>query len=143
MSRFFNQKEEDLQNKTAKNKELKAELKVTNKTIEELKSNEYKLVYLGNFKYTYYCDERRNHICGGSGRTASGAQTEVGTTIAVDKSVIPLGATVYIEGIGFRSAQDTGSAVKGKHVDILVKTHNEALSQTLVRGGVWLLVKKS
>ena len=140
----LNQKEEDLQKKTEKNKELKSELEVANKTIEDLKGSEYKLVYLGNFKYTYYCDERiKGHICGGSGITKSGAPTQVGTTIAVDPSVIPLGTTVYIEGVGFRTAQDTGGAVKGKHIDILVQYHDEALSQTLVRGGVWILVKNS
>ena len=139
----LNQKEADLQKKIDKNKELKAELKEANQVIEDLKGSEYKLVYLGDFKYTYYCDERRPHICGGSGVTASGVSTQVGTTVAVDRSVIPLGTTVYIEGVGFRVAQDTGGWVEGKHVDILVKTHNEALSKTLVRGGVWILVKNS
>ena len=139
----LNKATEDLQAKTKKNKELKSELEVANQTIEDLKGSEYKLVYLGDFKYTYYCDGRYSHICGGSGVTASGAPTQVGTTIAVDRSVIPLGTTVYIEGVGFRVAQDTGGWVKGKHVDILVKTHNEALSKTLVRGGVWILVKNS
>ena len=126
-----------------KNIILNNELGIANQTIDDLKNSEYKLVYLGNFKYTYYCDERRPHICGGSGVTASGAPTKVGTTIGVDPSVIPLGTTVYMEGLGFRVAQDTGSAVGGKHIDVLVSTHSEALSQTKLSGGVWILVKNS
>lgn len=126
-----------------KNTELQQELDIANKTINDLKGTEYKLVYLGNFKYTYYCDERRPHICGGSGVTASGAPTKVGTTIGVDPSVIPLGTTVYMEGLGFRVAQDTGNKVGGKHIDILVHTHSEALSKTKLGGGVWILVKNS
>lgn len=137
----LNKATEDLKSNEKKSKELESELQEANQTIEDLKGSEYKLVYLGNFKYTYYCDERiKGHICGGSGITKSGAPTQVGTTIAVDPAIIPLGTTVYIEGVGFRVAQDTGGMVKGKHVDILVKYHNEALSKTLVRGGVWILV---
>lgn len=139
----LNKSETDLQQKINENKKLESELTEANKTIKDLKGSEYKFVYLGDFKYTYYCDERRSHICGGSGITKSGAPTKVGTTIAVDPSIIPLGTTVYIEGVGFRTAQDTGGAVKGKHIDILVKYHDEALSQILVRGGVWILVKNS
>ena len=122
---------------------LTHELSAANMIIEDLCNPQYELVYLGDFKYTYYCDERREHICGGSGITASGAPTEVGTTIAVDPTVIPLGTTVYIEGVGFRTAQDTGGAVKGQHVDILVDYHDEALAQTVLGGGVWILVERS
>lgn len=134
-----------LQNKLDKSEKKlqkhQQEIDVANQTINDLKSTEYKLVYLGDFKYTYYCDERRPHICGGSGITASGAPTKVGTTIGVDPSVIPLGTTVYMEGLGFRVAQDTGSEVGGKHIDVLVHTHSEALSKTKLSGGVWILVK--
>lgn len=135
--------EAKLQKQTDKNSELKQELEVANQTITDLKGTEYKLVYIGNFKYTYYCDERYKHICGGSGVTASGEPTKVGTTIGVDPSVIPLGTTVYMEGLGFRVAQDTGSLVGGKHIDVLVNTHSEALSKTKLSGGVWILVKNS
>ena len=132
-----------LQKQTDKNSKLQQELEEANQTITDLKGTEYKLVYIGNFRYTYYCDERYKHICGGSGVTASGAPTKVGTTIGVDPSVIPLGTTVYMEGIGFRVAQDTGSAVGGKHIDILVHTHSQALAQKKLSGGVWILVKNS
>jgi len=54
----------------------------------------------------------------GYGITASGTKVSEGRTISVDPDVIPLGWWVYIEGIGFRRAEDTGSAVKGKKIDV-------------------------
>jgi len=50
--------------------------------------------------------------------TSTGVKVQEGRTIAVDPDVIPLGWWVYIEGFGFRRAEDTGSAVKGKIIDI-------------------------
>ena len=52
------------------------------------------------------------------GITYSGAKVQEGRTIAVDPKVIPLGWWVYIEGYGFRRAEDIGSAIKGKKIDI-------------------------
>ena len=40
------------------------------------------------------------------------------STVAVDKSVIPLGTKLYIEGYGYAIAADTGGGVKGRHVDL-------------------------
>jgi len=54
----------------------------------------------------------------GYGITASGTKVQEGRTIAVDPTVIPMGWWVYIEGIGFRRAEDTGSAIKGKKIDV-------------------------
>ncbi len=51
-------------------------------------------------------------------RTATGTRVTEGRTIAVDPSVIPLGWWVYIEGVGFRRAEDTGGAIKGNKIDI-------------------------
>ena len=120
------------------------ELDALNNTLNVVKSEAYNVAYLGEFRYTYYCDERYPHICGGGiGLTASGAATEVGTTIAVDPNVIPLGSTVYIEGIGLRVAQDTGGAIKGNKIDILLPTHNECFEQTLINGSVWIVSQKT
>jgi len=52
------------------------------------------------------------------GLTFTGTTVTEGRTIAVDKNVIPLGWWVYIEGLGFRRAEDTGSAVKGSIIDV-------------------------
>lgn len=52
------------------------------------------------------------------GITYTGTTVTEGRTIAVDKNVIPLGWWVYIEGFGFRRAEDIGGAVKGNKIDI-------------------------
>ena len=40
--------------------------------------------------------------------------------IAVDPSVIPLGSTVYVESYGTAIAGDTGGAIKGHIIDLLM-----------------------
>ncbi|MBP3967038.1 MULTISPECIES: 3D domain-containing protein [Paenibacillus] len=60
------------------------------------------------------------------GITASGARVQEGRTIAVDPKVIPIGWWVYIEGIGFRRAEDTGSAVKGNKIDVYFDSESYA-----------------
>lgn len=62
----------------------------------------------------------------GGGRTASGTRARVGE-IAVDPRVIPLGTTVYVEGFGLRTAEDTGGAVKGHIIDIYMSTRSECI----------------
>lgn len=121
---------------------LREQLEKAYQTLNDLKSEEYEFVYLGEYKLTYYCDERYPHICGGSGVTASGRPTTVGSTIGVNPKEIPYGSIVYIEGLGFRSADDTGSGIGTKHIDVLVSGHQEALSQTLLNSDVWVLIKK-
>lgn len=63
----------------------------------------------------------------GGGRTASGTRARVGE-IAVDPNVIPLGTTVYVEGFGLRTAEDTGGAVKGHIIDIYMGSRSECIS---------------
>ncbi|HZG55817.1 MAG TPA: ubiquitin-like domain-containing protein [Paenibacillus sp.] len=62
----------------------------------------------------------------GYGITASGTTVQEGRTIAVDTSVIPMGWWVYIDGIGFRRAEDKGSAVKGKKIDVYFDSESYA-----------------
>lgn len=61
------------------------------------------------------------------GITSSGARVKEGRTIAVDPRVIPIGATVYIEGIGIRVAEDTGSAIRGPKIDVYMDDVRDAL----------------
>lgn len=62
----------------------------------------------------------------GYGITRSGTKVQEGRTIAVDPKVIPLGWWVYIEGVGLRRAEDTGSAVKGSKIDIYYESEKTA-----------------
>ena len=121
---------------------VSAKLEEANGTIADLKSNEYKLVYMGDFKLTHYCPGYHGAPCGtGDGITATGTKVTAGRTIAVDPKKIPYGSKVYIEGYGWRVAEDCGGSVKGNHIDIAMNSHTEAINMGTKTGGVWLLVK--
>lgn len=61
------------------------------------------------------------------GITASGTKVQEGRTIAVDPDIIPLGWWVYIEGIGFRRAEDTGGAINGNKIDVYFDSQSHAM----------------
>jgi 3D (Asp-Asp-Asp) domain-containing protein len=63
---------------------------------------------------------------GGCDYTASGIWPEPGV-IAVDPTVIPLGSIVWVQGLGTFLAADTGSLVRGPHVDVFGTSYAEAL----------------
>lgn len=63
----------------------------------------------------------------GYGITASGKRTKEGRTIAADPKVLPLGTRVYIDGIGERIVEDTGSAIKKNKIDVYIEDLQEAL----------------
>ncbi len=63
----------------------------------------------------------------GYGRTATGVKAKAGHTIAVDPKVIPLGWWVFIDGIGYRRAEDVGGAIKGAKIDVFVGTEADAV----------------
>lgn len=61
----------------------------------------------------------------GYGITASGTKAVKGT-VAVDPKVIPLGSKLYVEGYGYATALDTGSAIKGNKIDLFYDSLYEA-----------------
>lgn len=48
--------------------------------------------------------------------------------IAVDPSVIPLGSKVWVEGYGVAIAGDTGGAIKGHKIDVLMPNNAHAIA---------------
>ena len=96
--------------------------------------------YIDEFTITYYdaCLE----CCGKTdGITKSGAKVCEGVTVAVDPSVIPLGEYIYIDGIGYRVAQDIGGAIKGNHIDVYVHSHKQAQELGTKTAKVWRMMK--
>lgn len=94
--------------------------------------------YVGKCEITAYCtcvkccgiwseDHPSRQGTGYVQKTATGTIPTAGRTVAVDPSVIPLGSIVMINGVGY-IAEDTGSAVKGKVVDIYFDNHSEAVA---------------
>ncbi|MFE4707406.1 LysM peptidoglycan-binding domain-containing protein [Peribacillus simplex] len=68
---------------------------------------------------------------GCSGTTATGVNLKANPdakVISVDPSVIPLGSKVYVEGYGYATAADTGSAIKGNRVDIFIPSEKDAVN---------------
>ena len=63
--------------------------------------------------------------------TSEGKKPIPGTTIAADPRVLPMGSRVRITGAGGYSGiytvSDKGGAIKGRKVDIFVRSHNEAV----------------
>ncbi len=62
----------------------------------------------------------------GTGIAYDGTPAVPYKTIAVDPKVIPLQSQVYIPGIGQVRANDTGSAIKGKIIDIAMDSKKAA-----------------
>jgi 3D (Asp-Asp-Asp) domain-containing protein/peptidoglycan hydrolase CwlO-like protein len=61
------------------------------------------------------------------GNTATGVPTSKGI-VAVDPAVIPLGTRMYVPGYGEGVAADTGSAVKGKMIDVWFSSCADAMA---------------
>jgi 3D (Asp-Asp-Asp) domain-containing protein len=61
------------------------------------------------------------------GNTATGVPTSKGI-VAVDPAVIPLGTRMYVPGYGEGVAADTGSAVKGKMIDVWFASCADAMA---------------
>ena len=91
--------------------------------------------YLGEFTITAYCP--CEDCCGrwADGVTASGLPAGPGI-VAVDRSVIPLGSTVVINGQRYLAA-DTG--VTGNRVDICMTSHEDTVEHGVRTAEVWVV----
>lgn len=80
--------------------------------------------YVEATAYTPYCT-------GCSGISAAGINLRANPNlrlIAVDPRVIPMGSKVWVEGYGYAVAGDTGGAIKGNRIDVLMQTKSQAYS---------------
>lgn len=86
-------------------------------------------------KYISYSSTTGKYFYG-EPTTAIGTRATVGTTIAVDPYYIPRAkvggvwkrATVDVDGLGLRVAEDGGSAITGYHIDVYMGTGQKALA---------------
>jgi 3D (Asp-Asp-Asp) domain-containing protein len=69
--------------------------------------------------------------------TASGVPPHHGI-VAVDTSVVPFGTRVYVEGYGYATALDRGSAIRGNRLDLFFESESEAMSWGLRTVKVYL-----
>ena len=80
------------------------------------------------------------------GITAIGLMATPGVTVAVDPDVIPLGADVLVDygdgEIQYYRADDTGSAVRGNHIDGCLASHEEAVQTGVTTATVWWVMPK-
>ncbi len=88
-----------------------------------------------SYSYSYFIDCKTTVYCL-EGITASGKPVGY-DVIAVDPKVIPLGTQVYVDDpytyVGFRTAADTGGAIKGNFIDIWFKKGDPNFSSYGVR----------
>ncbi|MED1427558.1 SH3 domain-containing protein [Bacillus mycoides] len=79
----------------------------------------------------YTADPSENGTYGGRVLTAMGHDLTTNPNmriIAVDPKVIPLGSKVWVEGYGEAIAGDTGSAIKGNRIDVLMGSKSKAMN---------------
>ena len=80
----------------------------------------------GVYMITAYCPCSK--CCGyhSNGITATGTKARQGRTIAVDPDIIPYGTRVKIGKLWY-TAEDCGSKVKKRHIDLFFNSHQDAL----------------
>ena len=88
---------------------------------------------LGEFTVTHYSYN--------SGLTKSETMVRENRTVAVDPDIIPLGSFLYIEGYGWRIAEDTGGLVKGNKLDIYISDHDKAMEMGVKEAKVWIVAE--
>lgn len=112
---------------------LTKENEIITKEIKNLKSRtetnrNFTTKFIGDHILTFY-----THT---GNRTASGVYPKAGRTVAVDTRYIPHGTILYIEGIGFRIAEDTGGDIKGNRLDVFVDSKEEAIRKGVKKAKV-------
>lgn len=99
--------------------------------------------YLGEFEITYYTagyestGKKPGHPA--YGITKSGATVKEGQTIAADWSVLEPGTKVYIDGVGERVVEDTGSAIVDKCIDVYVERLEDIPNVGRHTADVWIV----
>jgi len=83
----------------------------------------WKYNWLGQKVYAYGPHKGKPKVVG---KTASGTMAKRGT-IAADTDIFPFGTIMYIEGYGYGRVEDRGSVIKGNHIDIFFKDHQQAI----------------
>lgn len=103
-----------------------------------LTAAEPELVSMGTFTAFAYCSCPQ--CCGrwSGGPTASGTMPEAGRTAAADWAVLPAGTEIYIDGLGWRTVEDTGSGITGGKLDIYMESHQAALEWGVRKLEVWI-----
>ncbi|EMY5508929.1 enterotoxin, partial [Bacillus wiedmannii] len=118
-------KEEERAREIAKAKEEERAKEVSKNNIQSVKRE------LTVVATAYTADPSENGTYGGRVLTAMGHDLTVNPNmriIAVDPKVIPLGSKVWVEGYGEAIAGDTGSAIKGNRIDVLMGSKSKAMN---------------
>lgn len=128
----------EITNLNKSNQDLSSQLTSVQFDLEALKQNQ--VAYIGKYKITYYCACKQ--CCGkDDGITASGVKVQEGITVAADTSILPFGTKIYIKGIGWRTVQDRGGAIKGNRLDIYIPSHNDPMPYNVQNLDVWVEIK--
>ncbi|WP_460271977.1 cell wall-binding protein EntB [Bacillus sp. NEAU-Y102] len=118
-------KEEERAREIAKAKEEERAKEVSKNNIQSAKRE------LTVVATAYTADPSENGTYGGRVLTAMGHDLTTNPNmriIAVDPKVIPLGSKVWVEGYGEAIAGDTGSAIKGNRIDVLMGSKSKAMN---------------
>jgi 3D (Asp-Asp-Asp) domain-containing protein len=136
LQNVMQQQLQEMQKMQDQNRSLNQEVDRLQNELNQAKQNQWL-----SFKATFYdanepsTGKRPGET--GYGITSSGNSVTPGVTVAVDPSVIPLGSWIevmYSNGtVEKRRADDTGSAIKGQHVDIYVPRATLAMGTDQVK----------
>ncbi|MGG1193688.1 cell wall-binding protein EntB [Bacillus anthracis] len=112
----------------AKAREAREALKAKEESKNNVQSAKRELTVVAT---AYTADPSENGTYGGRVLTAMGHDLTANPNmriIAVDPKVIPLGSKVWVEGYGEAIAGDTGSAIKGNRIDVLMGSKSKAMN---------------